>query len=177
MSLLTEMMKVIVSYIIVMLLMHLGNAFLFRGLFTSMWSVKTSAGKKLLVNVRGVRRNYFRSGKIFDGALHFKDENKEKKIITFPTDNKEYVYRFGTMDCINWDEKTNNLITPDMEGVSSFDASKYDSLYERCLYRPQVFDGKEKIILITLVFIGLIVIVEGFLLYKMYALISSMAVV
>ena len=112
--------------------------FLMGGLFSAFMSVKMSRGKKLLVRVLHPVQSYFVVGKLDEGFLVFKDRTKNIRRITFMSnciDRAATVY-WTTVD----DEK--NCMVQRMDGlaVDGHDAVKYDNLYVRALYKPNVMN-------------------------------------
>lgn len=172
MSLLTEMLKFMISYVIVIIVAIFGMAFLMRGLFFPYLRTKLSAGRKILVEVLGYTYDYFRVGSIEEGFLVYKDR-KETKRIAIPK-GKHFIGRKGTVPCIRIDDETGAVLTINLEGVEGHDPVKTDSLFKRCLYKPPVFDNKEKLILITLVLAVLGIIMLGWGEYQILKQITAL---
>lgn len=164
-----EGLMIIGSYLGVIVL-TLGSLQFFSAGFLFTWlQVKTSRGKKVLVKVRGIIQDYYRSGVIDGSFLYFKDKNKEGRRIKIPThDNKIYVYRSIGVNNVYVDDDSNSVLSVNLEGVSGFDGQKFQELYVRALYKPNVFDSKEKIMLyvmigclVAIVAVGLLVFNQG----------------
>ena len=182
MTFLTEIIKIMISYILVMGITFILIGIWFRGLFISFIKVKLSGGRNILVNVKGYTHNYWRSGKVIEGFLRYKGINKTKgkgtKLISIPFENVvNPVYRMGTVACINIDEDKNVIMTPSLEGIETFDADKYDNLYERTLYQPPVFDDNQKILMIVLGLIVIGLVVVGYLEYQTLQQLGEMVTV
>lgn len=158
----SELLTIIGSYIAVILLFFVGTNFFSAGFFFTWLKVKLSRGKKILVTVRTITQDYHSAGIIDKGFLVFKDKGKEERRINLP---ENCIFKgMGVNRCVVDDEK-NCVLVRDLKGVGGFDAVKYNDLYIRALYKPAIFDSKEKILLavviVTLIAVGLV----GFLVY------------
>lgn len=142
-----EFFIVIGSYVAVFLLATMVFNFLMAGFLRTYMLVKGSRGAKVLVNVVTVSRNYYRTGRVEDGFLAYKDAQKHEKRLALP-DKVNPFYRSLNVTCINVDEQYNIIIMPNGEGVEGFDADKYNSLYLRALYRPSLLDPKQQLMYI-----------------------------
>lgn len=164
MSFISEMIGIMVSYLMVIILAFFMIGFWFRGLFISFLKVKLSVGKLILVVVKSYTNNYYKAGQITDSLLRFKGRDKKKVSIQMP--EQDCTYRLGTVNAINYDENTGLIMKPDLTGLETYDPHKMDSLYTRCLYQPTIFDSKEKIIVIMLALILIGMIILGYLDYQ-----------
>lgn len=129
--------------------------FVLGGLLAPFMKVKMSRGKKLLVRVLHPVQSYFVVGQLDEGFLIFKDRQKNDRRI---------MYTGGCIDRavgVYWiavDDEKNCLVSRlDGEGINGFDAVKYDELYKRALYKPNVMN--ELLLKIALIMIGVALIV------------------
>lgn len=132
-----------------------GVAFFQAGFFGPYFKVKSSRGKKLLLKVLHPVQSYFRAGKLEEGFLVYKDRTGNERRIEFQEgciDRCVGVY-WATVD----DEKNCMVRRFDGKGLDSFDAVKYDELYKRALYKPDLMD--DRLAKLTLVLLCVIVIV------------------
>lgn len=176
MTFMTELMKVMASYMAVILIAFVGIGFWFRGLYLSFIRVKMSAGRKLLVNIRMPTHNYFRIGEIIEGNfLRFKDYGSKMKLINLENEAGDNpIYRMGTVSAVNVDGVKGLIMTPELKGMNTYDPEKIDSLYTRCLYKPPVFDNTQKILLILLILILVGLIGIGALQYQTYKAVHAL---
>lgn len=110
--------------------------------------VKTSSGRLVLINAKGLVQDYFRAGKIEEGFIIFKGLNKEPKRIAVPPGA---VYRSMGVNCLLIDDVRNAIMLRNFDVVPGYDAEKHESLYLRALYRPTLMDNKTQVMLILLV--------------------------
>jgi len=154
-----EMIMIIGSYLgVVVIAFGLIN-FLSAGFLITFIRVRASRGKLILVKVRGMTDHYFRAGKISEKTLTYKARGqKEKKRIPLPVGI--IFYRSLMVYCLDIDEDTNTIITPDGAEIDTYDAEKYEQLIIRALYTPALMDQNEKIILLMLgiCILGLIIV-------------------
>lgn len=166
-DLIKDGLMIIGSYIGVIGLTIGALQFFSAGFLLTWLKVKTSRGKKILVKIKGITQDYYRHGKIEQSFLYFKDNNKEARRIKIPTDNnKIYVYRSIGVNNVYVDDDSNAVLSVDLEGMSGFDAVKYSELYVRALYKPNVFDSKEKVMLYIMIACIIGIVVLGFLLVQ-----------
>jgi hypothetical protein len=153
---------VVLTYCAIFFLALFVINFLMVNFFITYMRVKGARGRLILVMVYAVNRNYYRTGKVADGFLVYKDANKHEKRLKIPL-NRNPFYRALNVTCINVDEERNIIIMPTGE-VSGFDAEAINNLYLRTLYRPALNDPKQQILFI-MVIIGTIasVLVLGIL--------------
>jgi len=171
-----EIIKVMVSYFAVIIIAFFSIGFWFRGLYLSFIKTKLSGGRKILTNVKMPTHNYFRVGEIIEGNfLRYKDYGGSFKLINLDSDNNiNPIYRMGTVNCINVDGVKGVIMTPNLEGVDTYDPAKIDLLYKRCLYQPPVFDNKEKLILGLLAIIAIGLIILGYVDYITYKAVAGL---
>lgn len=126
-----------------------------RGFFWTYAKVRLSFGKYILVKIRSLNREYFTKGEIIEGFLILKDASKEMKRISIRDSN--FSYRCMAVQWVDVDEEKNCITKKDYETETGFDAVKYQELYKRALYKPQIqeLDKMQKIV-IVLILIGII---------------------
>lgn len=146
------------------------NALTLRFLGTYI-KVRTSMGRKTLVEVKGVTSTYFKVGFIEDGFLKYKNHEKKQKRLGVSSG------QIGRKMGINFlvvDEETNSVVAPDFTVVTGFDAIKFNNLYIRTLQAPKNEKDKTKIIILLLVVIALAVLIVGYLVFQQGQLIAGM---
>ena len=159
----TDALMIIGSYVGVILLTFFSFQFFSAGFISKWFRVKTSRGKLVLVKVKGIMQDYYRAGRIEQSFLFFKDNHKEARRIKLPRD---CLYRSIGVHIVDVDDEKNAVNKLNYEAVSGFDAQKYEELYVRALYKPNVFDNKQKIVLYILIAVLLGVVIIGFLVFN-----------
>lgn len=137
-----------------------------KGFWGHFVRVKLSFGRLLMVKIKAVNRDYFRTGRIEDGFLIYKSINKdeeEKRMVI--SDSNEIYYAVGCR-WIDVHEELNCILSPDLSGVTGFDAVKFSNLYVRALTKPVISDKKEKILIMGFFLLVVLMVVVGFLVYK-----------
>lgn len=172
------MITQISNYLIIVLGCILLMTIFFRHLFVAYFKVKSSRGKKILVNIKGVMMDYWADGIIEDGFLIFKyhPKDKDKARIPLPKEDdtneskyKDVVYTLGTIRCINVDELKNIILTPkEYKEIEGVDVKKYDHLVVRALMKPSMQEDKIKKLIILNVIILLGMVIIGFMMYQMF---------
>lgn len=142
-----------------------------RGFFMPYIKVKASAGKRVLVKIRTILRDYYAVGEIIDGSLKFKSANKNSRTLILPTD-KPTIYKSFNVNCIDVDEEKNCIYTLDAKGVSGYDAEKYDDLILRALLKPALHSQMLKIIVVLIVLIIIGIIAVGAMQYQTYQVVT-----
>lgn len=170
MAFLNEVFTIMLTYLGVVVLM-----FLALNIFTSGWlskflRVKMSRGKKILVQVNTVTQDYHRLGIIQEGFLVFKDRNKEERRIKISRDS---IYRSKGVDNVDVDDEKNVVMQRDYKSVEGFDASKFNNLYIRALYKPSLRDNKEQIMFFIMIGVALLVLAAAYFGYKNNALLMQ----
>lgn len=153
-----------IYYAIVLLIAVVIISFVQRGFFWKFVKVRLSFGKYILVKIRAVNRDYYRVGKIQESFLVFKGHKYDKRLVI---EDKGVFYRCLGCTWVDVDDQKNALMKADYTPVSGFDATKYNDLYLRALYKPQMADTKEKLIIGAIIIIGLICIGTLFFCYTM----------
>lgn len=120
-----------------------------KGFFWKYLKVKLSFGKLVLVKLKAINRDYFAIGRIEEGFLVFKDIKKDEKRVSLQ-DSKP-LYRVMGTNWIDLSDQKNAVCMPDYKGVDGFDATKYNNLYIRALYKPVIATTQEKLIVALLV--------------------------
>jgi len=162
MSLINEVITVVGSYLaLILIVVSAINIASSKWLFVWL-RVKTSGGRKLLVHVRTVTQDYFKAGTVDKGFLVFKDSNKEERRILLLDD---CIIKSGGVNNIYIDDTKSCVMKRNLEAVGGFDATKYNDLYLRALYKPQIYDNKEKILFAIVVVTLLAVLLVGYLVY------------
>lgn len=140
--------------------------FFFRGLAGSFFKVKASRGRKLLVRIHDALGTRYKAGWVEENFLVYKDRKDQKRINI----EAEAVYTHLGVKAVDVDAVKNCIINYHKEinnkAVTGFDADKFNSLYIRALYKPQILDNRQIIMIIMLIGILLILIVMGFVLYQ-----------
>lgn len=167
----SEMLKIVLSYVLVLLIGYLGINFLSGGFLSKFIAVKISRGKKTLVEVHDVGGVYYRTGLISDGNLTYKNNKKDKKVIEVL--NADIQYRMG-LKTIATDGVKNTIIRSDGSQVEGHDAVKTDNLMVRCLTSPQLQDKIMKLILIILVVVAVLLLADVFLTVKTQKLVQGL---
>lgn len=145
-----DILKIIISYIVVLLIGYLGINFMSNGFLNKFIAVKISRGKKTLVEIQDVGDTYYRTGLIVDGSLSYKNRSKDKKVLNVT--QADIDYRMG-LKCVSVDGVKNTIIRRNGEEVSGHDAVKTDNLMVRCLTSPKLQDKVLKILLIVTIII------------------------
>ena len=161
-----EAMLIIGSYIGILIVAYSILAWMMSGLLAPYLKVKTSRGRLILVKVKTITQDYYKPGKIDKGFLIYKDRQKDERRIGIPLD-KVVIYRSMGVNVIDVDDEKNAINCIDYTAVSGFDAVKYNDLYLRALYKPSLFDKKEKYMMAILVIILIGVVVIGLLVFNL----------
>lgn len=163
-----QLMVFILSYCAVFILTFIFISLLQKGFFWSFLRVKISGGKKVLVRVIDINNFYFKTGNIVDGEfLKFRDKDKSDKLVTITA--KTCIYRQLGISALDYDIKNKCLIDYGpvlVEGVTSHDHERENSLHERALMRPDLLDPKLQIIIIMLILVLLFVLASLFFGYQ-----------
>jgi hypothetical protein len=139
------------AYTAVMLLTIIAIGMLFKGFFLKYIKVKSSFGKLVLIKVRNQLRDYFMTGWLDSGFLVFIDKKDGKKFearICIDPDKRSPMYRCMGINWLDISEDKSSICYPDYSVVSGYDTKKYSDLMIRCLQRPVISSGQEKIMLI-----------------------------
>lgn len=168
-----EVLLYIASYVGILVIAYMLLAWMMSGLLGPYIRVKTSRGKYVLVKIKTITQDYYRHGKLDKGFLVFKDMMKDERRIRVPSSMKA-IYRSMGVNIIDVDDEKNAVNTIDYSAVMGFDAAKYNDLYLRALYKPSLFDKKEKILLALVVVIAIVVAIEAFLLFDLSSKIAAL---
>jgi len=162
-----------IYYGVVMLITVVALGLIQKGFFWKFIKVKTSMGKLIMVKIREVNRDHYKIGSIEGGWLIYKVKGKDVKRIAIPKD-RPTIYRSVGIGFVDVDSEKNAVCTADYTTVSGFDAEKNNDLYLRSLYKPQINDNKEKIML-GLIVVGIIVsLIVGYLVIQQQESINIM---
>jgi hypothetical protein len=128
-----------------------------HGFFWQYIRVKSSRGKKLLVQVNTIMDKYYRIGYITEGFLLYKKRhNKEKCRLCVPPGA---VYKNLGIYFIDVDEEKNCIRVADYSVVEGFDAEKIEGYMIRLLKKPSLQDNKQLLIIVFLLVIMLLAFV------------------
>lgn len=152
------------SYMVVLVISILIVSFLLRGFFWKFVKVRLSFGRLVLIKIRSVNRDHYSVGNVHENFLIFKVGNSHKRI-SIP--DQSVFYRSLGIAWVDVDDSKNALVKTDFSSVEGFDAVKYNNLYLRALYKPQIVGNQEKIIIISIIAVGLIVAITLYLVYNM----------
>jgi hypothetical protein len=151
MSVLSDILIQTLYYGVVMILSIGVVGFLLKGFFWAYVKVRMSFGRLVLVKIRGINRDYYASGDIEENFLVYTDKINKKKQKRININDNSCFYKSLGITWIDVDAQTNNICKPDYTISSGFDAVKYNNLYIRALFSPQIMDKKEQIILVLLI--------------------------
>ena len=151
-------------YLVVLIIGFLIVGLLQKGFFWPFIRVKLSFGKFVMVKVRGLNRDYYRVGTIEEGDLIYFQKKYDRKIINIL--DRDSFYRSLGILWIDVDETKNCILKPDAKVVSGFDAIKMSNLIVRALTGPELEDNKTKMILAIGIFICVLIIVIGILVFR-----------
>ena len=157
-----EMFLQMIYYIMMSIVTLVLIGFLQMGFFWKYLKVKMSMGKLVLVKIREVNRDDYAVGQIEEGDLIYKLKKDNPKRINIPT-NQVFFYKTLGITMIDVDSQKNAICSVDYEAVVGFDAVKQSDLLKRALYKPQIDNQKEKIIMIILVILIIAVVFSIFL--------------
>lgn len=139
-------------------------AVFFKGIFGSYVKVRASFGRLVLIKLKAINTDHFTWGKIDgDGFLVWGKKYQEKRVKIL--DSSDFYSLLG-VKCIDIDEETNWVIKPTGDKVDGFDAQKYENLYVRALYKPNIQEGMEKIMIGIAVLTIILIVVCIFMVYK-----------
>lgn len=158
-----DFITIVIGYVVVFFMGVAVLDFLSVGFLHTYLQVKASRGKKVLIQVRGLTRDYYRVGKIEEGNLVYKFGKNEKRL---SLDSKA-LFRVLNVIAVQVDEEKNAVGMHDFSVVRGFDAVKWDNLLKRALYRPSVLDQKEKLILILVGLCIIVTVIVGILVFNM----------
>jgi len=149
-----------------MSLVVFGINFLMGGIFWPFIKVKMSRGKKILVRVLNPVQTFYRVGEVREGFLVYKDrEGNNRRIRLQPN----CIDRGATIYWITADDEKNCLLQRhDNKEIDGYDAAKYDDLYKRALYKPNLLDDRiHKIMLLVVLLNTAALLFIGFLIFKL----------
>lgn len=169
---LQQMLMIMGSYIGIVLLAFGILGWMMAGLLMPYLKVKTSRGKLILVKVKSITQDYYKPGKIDKGFLIFKDKAKDERRIKIP---QGAIYRSMGVNVIDVDDEKNAINKIDYSVAEGFDATKYNDLYLRALYKPSLFDKKEQILLALVVICLIGIVVVLFVLFSLQGDIAQLS--
>lgn len=154
-------------YGIVMALTALILGVVLKGFLWRYIAVRISFGEKCMVRNVGIDKTFYRVGHVEESFLVFKTKKNEEKRINLKGTSP--FYRSMAVTWIDIDDQSNAILTPKLEGISTFDAVKYDNLYKRTLTRPQIADSKDKLILGAIIVTAIVALATAWMVYQIYA--------
>lgn len=153
------------AYCVVFFLVLFVISLIQRGFFWKFMRARTSGGRLIICKLRQMTRDYFRLGRIEEGFLIFKGFDGDRRI---SINDPNVFYRSIGCTWVDIDDEKNALVKSDFSTVSGFDADKYNSLYLRALYKPQIVDSSTKLIILLLIIIIVAIGILVFFNYKSY---------
>lgn len=161
-----ELLYIIASYLAVFLIPFFLIAIYQGGFFGPYARVKGSRGKLVLVKVRTMVSHYYRVGKIVEGALKYKDRNKQEHHITLV---EGCVYRMLGVSCVDVDEEKSTVYNHALaREVPGHDTVKVDQYIKRALQKPSLTNQNWTIILLIVAIVAILGV--GMLMYQNYKL-------
>lgn len=147
------LIQYIVAYVGVSGLIFFLLNFLTKGFLFTYLKVKSSQGKKILVEVSSATDDYHRAGRWEDGFFKFKNRGKEEKAIPIdePVFKRLITHSMG-VGKVFVDEVGNTFLTKDFEAVKfTVDSGRLNTTLIRIKNRPVPKSKQENIIIILLV--------------------------
>lgn len=172
MTVLTELMTYIASYLLIIIIGLLLMNFLTNGFITTFIRIKASRGKKIGVKVRAFGTHYFRVGEIDESSLRYKarktmgENRKDKiKIINLPK-NVDPTYKFLNITWVDVDENKNCVFyfqADKYESVVGFDAVRMQDMIVRAAKKPNTTDWEKDIkflkLMSGLIILGIVIVI------------------
>lgn len=149
-----EMVLRVTAYFMFVVIIGVLFNLLTSGFFMTYARVKLSMGKKVLVNIRGYTRRYYRVGEIVGSRLRFKDRSNNNCSIAI---SEGAVSQLMSVSQVEIDEIDGSVILPNNEKVTGSDPAKIDAMIERALSLRGLSPDKLAIITIVL----LIIVIGG----------------
>lgn len=148
-------------YSIVMVISLFMAGILLKGFFWNYIRVRLSFGKFILVKIRSPLRDYYSVGRVEEHFLIFKRRGNNIRILI----TAKIFYRSLSVTWVDVDEELNCACTVNYEGVTGYDAEKYDDLLTRALMKPAIKSNFEKIVIGML---ALVIVLAGAAAYLAY---------
>jgi len=159
----------IISYSIIFFGTFALMDFLTSGLVMKFIIVKISMGRKVLIQIHGISRRYFRIGKIEENLLNYKDGKIQKSL----TPQKSDFTDFLGCKMVELDSATNGIVRADFSTVEGSDPTVFDTMLHRILTLKMMDANMIKIILILLVVVVLGLGFVGFKIISLESIISN----
>lgn len=140
-----------IFYGVVMIITFMMVSLIQKGFFWKYLRARLSFGKLILVKNRSITRDFFSVGRIEEGFLLHKPHGDTEIIPVSSDKNKNPFYRALAVWWCDVDDEKNAFCTVDYSAVEGYDAEKFQSLYERALYKPQIATKKEKILIVLVI--------------------------
>lgn len=168
----------IASYLGVFLLLLFFIQILTNGFLFLFLKVKSSRGKKVLVQVQGKLQHYFVAGKTEGNWLIYRDEEaKRDGRKTFKRLNivGNPFYRSLNVNCINVDEEKNCIIYPvDLKAIPGYDAIKWSNFLLRAQMKLKLHE--DPIILFIILIASILAVIGlGIILVQLNSLSEAVA--
>lgn len=160
-----EVYYFMISYAVVIVFGFIIVNWLSNGYLWPAARVKLSRGKLTLIVLKGVSGNSYKTGRITEGWLVFKDTLGNKRRLHVPS--ADCIERLGSVKTIAIDDEKNAIVKSDGRLVSGFDAVRFENLNIRALTSPQIAGNLLKLILIVGVVGAAIALIDGYLIFKL----------
>lgn len=147
---LSEVIKIVVSYVLVLGIGFGLINFMSNGFFITFIKVKISRGKKLLVEVVSLADIYFKTG-IHDGnQITYKNRQGKEKLLV--VDKGSVYYKIG-VKALTTDEESNAVLnyTNKFSPMEGCDSVKMNNLLKRSIQSPTMNDNFQKIMMILVI--------------------------
>lgn len=124
-------------------------AYFQAGFFGAWMKTRAGRGKYVLIKMRSKLRDHFTTGEIVGEFIVTGKKEKSRRYL-LQDKNGTSIYRAWGIACVDIDEASGAVCSVNYQAVSGFDAEKFEGLYIRALYRPDLEESKEKLILIAI---------------------------
>lgn len=154
-----EIIQYTAAYVLVAVIIFFAMNFLSNGFFLTFVRVRGARGKKVLVNYETDTGVWPIVGLLNEEFISFKTFAGDTKRVRIPDGT---LYQYSGVWALDVDSKTNVIrLRPSLDGVSSYDAVKFDQFLARNLQKPTM--GQEQILkaIIVLVVLVLVIAVAG----------------
>lgn len=156
---LIDIVYFVISYLAVILIgFGLGN-FMTHGFLITFIRVKASRGRAQLLIVNETTTTRYKVGKIEDGHLLWKGENKKQNRCAV---DRSFVKRIMGVDGFELDSE-GKFVKPDFSVAQGYDHQKTENLLIRCLTGPKTEDVQMRIVIFLLIVILLGLLFIGYI--------------
>lgn len=161
------------SYIAIIVAAVFGPNVLSKGLTLTYLRARFSRGKKIIVRAKAMHEIYFKTGKVSDKTISYKDRSGQIHMIT-PLQGD--VYSFAGVPCLDFDEVSNEIIRIEGTRKPGIDTVLIDSVVKRAISLGQMMKPlNEKIILVVLFVLLVVVVIIGIKVFGMSAAVEALA--